>query len=387
MSEGRILTTHTGSLPRPAALVDLLAARFHGEHVDGEALAALVDAATRDVVRKQAGAGIDIVNDGEQARESFFTYVQHRMTGFGGVTERRLMKDITDFPGMLAIRTARGRTGHVNLMRAPRARGPIAYTEAGRRAVAAEAAAFDRALESAGEAFAGTFMTAASPGIVATAMANDYFESTEAYVDAVADALREEYAAIAARGYTLQIDAPDLAMERHALFQDEPMDAFLAFVEHVITAINRSIADLPRESVRLHVCWGNYEGPHTEDVPLEAVLPLYYRANVGALLISMANPRHEHEYRVFERLRLPDGMQLVAGVVDSTTNYVEHPEVVADRIERVARSVGDPARVMAGPDCGFDTAADFGVVAADVCWAKLRALSDGAAIASRRLFG
>jgi 5-methyltetrahydropteroyltriglutamate--homocysteine methyltransferase len=309
------------------------------------------------------------------------------MTGFGGTTERRLMKDVTDFPGMLAIRTARGRTGNVNLLRPPRAVGPIAYTDAGRRAVEAEAGAFERALDAAGRPFAGTFMTACSPGIVTTAMANDHFPTIEAYVDAVADALREEYQAIAARGYVLQVDAPDLAMERHALFQDEPLEVFLEFVQHVIAAINRSIAGIPRERVRLHVCWGNYEGPHTHDVPLEEVLPLYYAANAGALLISMANPRHEHEYRVFERMPLPEGMKLVAGVVDSTTNYIEHPEVVADRIERVARAVGDPALVMAGPDCGFDTAADFGVVAADVAWAKLATLRAGADIAARRLFG
>jgi 5-methyltetrahydropteroyltriglutamate--homocysteine methyltransferase len=288
---------------------------------------------------------------------------------------------------MVEIRMARARSGNVNLMRPPRARGPIAYTDAGRRAVQAEADAFDRAVEAAGRPFASTFMTAASPGIVTTAMANDHFATQEEYVDAVAEALGEEYRAIAARGYTLQVDAPDLAMERHAFFQDEPLERFQAFARHAIAAINRATAGIPREQIRLHVCWGNYEGPHTRDVPLEAMLPIYYEANAGTFLISMANPRHEHEYRVFERFPLPAGATLVAGVVDSTTNYVEHPEVVADRIERVAAVVGDPSRVMAGPDCGFDTAADFGVVAADVAWAKLAALCAGADIAARRLFG
>jgi 5-methyltetrahydropteroyltriglutamate--homocysteine methyltransferase len=387
MDERRILITHTGSLPRPAALTELLVARYRGEHVDGEALNALIDSATKEAVQKQAASGIDIANDGEQARESFFTYVQHRMTGFGGVTERRFMKDISDFPALVEARLARMRTGNVNLMRAPRATGPIAYTDAGRRAFLAEADAFDRALAAAGQPFAGTFMTAASPGMVATAMANDHFPGTEAYVDAVAAALAEEYQAIAARGYALQIDAPDLAMERHAFFQDEPLETFQAFASHVIGAINRATAGIPREQIRLHVCWGNYEAPHTYDVPLEEMLPLYYRANAGTLLISMANPRHEHEYHAFERFPLPDGVKLVAGVIDTTTNYVEHPEVVAERIERAARAVGDPSRVMAAPDCGFDTAAGFGLVAPDVAWAKLAALRAGADIAARRLFG
>jgi 5-methyltetrahydropteroyltriglutamate--homocysteine methyltransferase len=267
MDERRILITHTGSLPRPAALTELLAARYRGEHVDGEALNALIDSATKEVVRQQAATGIDIANDGEQARESFFTYVQHRMTGFGGVTERRFMRDISDFPALVEARLARMRSGNVNLMRAPRAIGPIAYTEAGRRALAAEADAFDRALEAAGRPFAGTFMTATSPGMIATAMANDHYSSTEAYVDAVAAALTEEYHAIAARGYTLQIDAPDLAMERHAFFQDEPLDVFQAFALHVIGAINRATAGIPREQVRLHVCWGNYEAPTPTTCP------------------------------------------------------------------------------------------------------------------------
>jgi 5-methyltetrahydropteroyltriglutamate--homocysteine methyltransferase len=385
MSEGRILTTHAGSLPRPAALNALLAARFRGEHVDGEALAVAVNVATRDIVRQQAAAGIDIVNDGEQARESFFTYVQHRMTGFGGVTERRMMKDIADFPDLVQARAGARREGAVNLLRAPRAIGAVAYTEVGHRAVQAEADAFDRALEASGRDFPGTFMTAASPGIIAAAMANDHYASIEAYIDAIADALREEYQAIAARGYTLQVDAPDLAMERHALFQDEPLHVFLGFVRHVIAAINRALDGIPREQVRLHVCWGNYNGPHIHDVPLADVLPLYYEANVGSLLVSMANPRHAHEYRVFETMPLPPGMSLIAGVVDSTTNYVEHPEVVAERIERVAAAVGDPTRVLASPDCGFDTSADYRLVAPAVTWAKLATLAEGARIASSRL--
>ena len=381
----RILTTHAGSLPRPDALVDLMVARRRGDHVDGEALEVVIANATCDVVKRQARAGIDVVNDGEQARQSFVTYVMYRLSGYGGETDRRLMKDLTDFPGVLELRRRRS-NGGISLLRSPQAVAPVAYTDMGRRELAAEARAFHHALQAVDHEFAGRFMTAASPGIVCTAMYNAYYPTLEDYVDAVADALSEEYQAIAERGYILQIDAPDLAMERHTLFQDRPLEDFIAFIDHVIAAINRATAGIARDRIRLHVCWGNYDGPHTNDVPLDAVLPSFYRANVGALLLSGANPRHAHEYHVFERLPLPEHMNLIAGVVETTGNYVEHPEVIAERIERVARAVGDPSRVMASPDCGFDTAAGFGLVAPDVAWAKLAALSEGAEIASRRLF-
>lgn len=382
----RILTTHAGSLPRPQALVDMFVARRRGELIDGEALEDVITEATRDVVQRQARAGIDIVNDGEQARESFVTYVMHRMTGYGGETDRRLMRDVTDFPGVLELRRRRS-GGGLSLLRSPQAIGPVAYTEAGHRALAAEARAFHHALQATDRPFAGRFMTAASPGIVCTAMYNAYYASIEEYVDAVASALSEEYQAVAERGYTLQIDAPDLAMERHTLFQDRPLEDFVAFVDHVVAAINRATAGIPHDRIRLHVCWGNYDAPHVFDVPLEAILPSLYRANVGAFLFSMANPRHAHEYHVFERQPLPEGVSLIAGVVETTHNYVEHPEVIAERIERIAHAIGDPSRLMVSPDCGFDTSAGYGLVAPDVAWAKLAALSEGAAIASKRLFG
>jgi len=266
----------------------------------------------------------------------------------------------------------------------PRARGPVRYADRG--PLDRELAAYRGVLaEQAGE-FAETFWTAPSPGIVASAMQNDYYDSLSDYVNAVADALRAEYEAIVAAGHVLQIDAPDLAMERHRLFAERPLEDFLAFVDLVVAALSRALAGIPQDKVRLHVCWGNYEGPHTFDVPLEALVERLYTARVGALVLSMANPRHAHEHKTLARHPLPRDWNLVAGVIDTTTNYVEHPEVVAERIETAAKAVGDPKRVLAGTDCGFDTSTGFGVVAEEIVWEKLRALSEGARLASQRLF-
>jgi 5-methyltetrahydropteroyltriglutamate--homocysteine methyltransferase len=218
-------------------------------------------------------------------------------------------------------------------------------------------------------------------------MENAHYPSLEAYVDAVADALRSEYEAIAGAGFVLQVDAPDLAMERHTLFADRPLGDFLRFVEHVVAALNRALARVPADRVRLHVCWGNYEGPHDLDVALEEILPRVLAARAGALVLSMANPRHAHEHRVLARAGFPRERLLVAGAIDTTTNYVEHPEVVAERLERAAEALGDPRRVLAGTDCGFGTAAGLGEVAEEVVWQKLRALREGADLATRRLLG
>ena len=234
--------------------------------------------------------------------------------------------------------------------------------------------------------FAECFMTSPSPGIVASAMLNEHYPSFEDYVDAVAGALKIEYETIAARGMVLQIDAPDLALEHHTSYAQRPLKDFLGFVDLIVGAINRWLENVPRDRVRLHVCWGNYEGPHNRDVPLDEILPILLRARVGALVLSMANPRHEHEYRCFERHRIPAELVIIAGVIDSTTNYIEHPEVVADRIERVATAIGDPTRVMASPDCGFETTTGAQMVAEEIVWEKLRAMRDGAVIASTRLF-
>jgi 5-methyltetrahydropteroyltriglutamate--homocysteine methyltransferase len=376
-SSDRILTTHAGSPPRPPALAELHGRRSRGEEVDAAELKAVVGAATAHAIAGQVEAGIDIGNDGEQARESFVTYVQHRMTGFGGTSRRQLMQDLADHPDFVALALPRFERIKVSLMAAPAAIGEVRYRDTSE--VDAECALVARA------PFAETFMTAASPGIVASAMEDRHYGSQEAYVRAVAAALRTEYRAIVERGLLLQIDAPDLALERHVLFRDRLLGEFLGWVELVVDAINEALTGIDPDAVRLHVCWGNYEGPHTHDVAFEDIQPLLYQANVGALVMSMANARHAHEFRCFERRPLPDRMVLVAGVIDTTSNYVEHPEVVADRLARVAAAVGDPHRILAGTDCGFDTTAGIGDVAPSVVWEKLRALRAGADLASARL--
>ena len=377
ITDDRILTTHAGSLPRPSALADLHGRRSRGEPVDDDQFRHAVEEATVAVVAAQAEAGIDVGNDGEQARESFFTYVQHRMTGFGGTSRRPLMRDLLDHPDFLDLALPRRERTKVNLMTAPAAIADVSYRDT--TELDAECALV------ADAPFAETFMTAASPGIVAAAMENRHYPTQEDYVRAVAAALRTEYQTIVQRGLLLQIDAPDLALERHTLFADRPLGDFLAWVELVVDAINGALDGIDPQQVRLHVCWGNYEGPHTHDVAFDDIQPLIYEARVGALVISMANARHAHEYQCFERRPLPDRMALVAGVIDTTSNYVEHPEVVADRLARVAAAVGDPRRLIAGTDCGFDTSAGIGDVAPSLVWEKLRALRAGADLASERL--
>ena len=376
-TDARFVITHAGSLPRPAALAALHGRRSRGEEVAEADLRAAVGAATADVIARQLEAGIDVGNDGEQARESFFTYVRHRMTGFGGTSRRPVMRDLLDHPDFFELALPRRQRMQVDLMHAPAAVDDVAYGDAAE--LEAECALV------ADAPFAETFMTAPSPGLVAAAMENQHYASLDEYVRAVAAALHTEYRAIVDRGLLLQIDAPDLALERHVLFGERPLPEFLGFVELVIDAINGALDGIDPDRVRLHVCWGNYEGPHTHDVDFSAIQPLLYEARVGALVVSMANARHAHEHRCFERNPLPDHMVLVSGVIDTTSNYVEHPEVVAERLEVVSRSVGDARRVIAGTDCGFDTSAGIGDVAPSVVWAKLAALRAGADLASERL--
>jgi 5-methyltetrahydropteroyltriglutamate--homocysteine methyltransferase len=384
--ENRILTTHAGSLPRPKELAEMLGRKSRQEPVDEAALERTIAESTSRVIARQLECRIDIGNNGEQSRESFFTYVQHRMSGFSGKSERPLMSDLARHPDYLASFIGRDPARRqVDLMHAPQATGEVRYI--GQAAVKKECDDFRRALDAQKSRFVEPFVTAPSPGIVAAAMLNAHYPSLADYVAALGDALKVEYETIVKAGFALQIDAPDLAMERHTSFADKPLKEFLAFVDAVIGAINRAIAGLPKDKIRLHVCWGNYEGPHTDDIALDEIVDHIYRAEVSALLLSMANPRHEHDHHSIARHPLPPGMNLIVGVIDSTTNYVEHPEVVADRIERAANAVGDPHRILAGTDCGFDTSAGFGMVADDIVWEKLRALSDGAAIATRRLFG
>lgn len=385
MGMARILTTHAGSLPRPKALIELFTRQSRGEPVDAAALARAIEASTRHVIGRQLDAGVDVGNNGEQPRESFFTHVRHRMSGFGGASQRPVMRDITRYQSFLTLKLPDFSRTMVSLMSAPQAIGEVRYVDP--EPLERECADYQRLAGELPRRFIDSFMTAPSPGIVAAAMTNAFYPSLEEYVRAVGEALRTEYEAIVARGFLLQIDAPDLAMERHTLFADRPLADFLAFVDTVVTAINRAIAGVPRERVRLHVCWGNYEGPHDLDVALEEILPRLYDVQVGALMLALGNPRHAHEHRVLARHPLPAGTALVAGVIDTTTNYVEHPEVVADRLERVAVAVGDPTRIQAGTDCGFDTSAGLGEVAEEVVWEKFRALRAGADIAAHRLFG
>ena len=384
-SQGRILTTHTGSLPRPPALTRLYALRVRGERIAPGELEGVAKEALRRIVPKQIEAGIDIGNNGEQQREAFFLYVQRRMSGFGGSWNRRPFADMARYPAYRAMMEAQTNAiEHVsNRDGIPKAVGEVHYLDPA--FVETECRDFREVLASQPSTFAEPFLTAPSPGIIAAAMKNEHYASEEAYLAALGAALEVEYEAIVNSGFLLQIDAPDLAMERHISYQDRPLSAFIGFMERVIDTINRALANIPPDRVRLHVCWGNYEGPHDADVPLSDILAVLNGARVGALVLPFANPRHAHEYRALATL--PSDRLVVAGVIDSVTNYVEHPEVVADRLERVARAIGEPERVLAGTDCGFDTSAGRGKVAEDVVWAKLRALSEGARIASERLFG
>jgi 5-methyltetrahydropteroyltriglutamate--homocysteine methyltransferase len=380
-SDDRILTTHVGSLPRPPALRDLLVRQDRGEAVAASDLAREAEAGVRHVARRQLEAGIDIGNDGEQPRVGFSTYPSRRMRGFGGASKRRLSLDIAEHPDY-AARLSRQRAGGARINDAPQAIAEVAYTDLGE--ATAECELFERC--GAREGFAETFMTAASPGVIATIMLDAHYGSHERYVRALAREMRKEYELIVARGFVLQLDCPDLAMERVRFFQDEPLDGFLEAVALHVEAINEAIAGIPRDRVRLHLCWGNYDGPHTHDVPLEPLLPLIYRARVGALSLPLASPRHQHELKAFRARPLPADMLFIPGVIDSTTNVVEHPEVVADRILAAVDVIGDRTRVLAGVDCGFGTFAGSQLVEESVVWTKLATLKQGADLATRRLW-
>jgi 5-methyltetrahydropteroyltriglutamate--homocysteine methyltransferase len=383
-SEQRILTTHVGSLPRSPVLRDLLVRQERGEAIDEGELQRQTEVAIQAAVRRQRDAGIDIGNNGEQPRVGFSTYVVRRMRGFGGQGQRPPARDLSDFPDYAAMLEARRRfAGRITTT--PQAVAEVEYdnlAEAER-----ECDQLQRCAATLPQPFAECFMTAASPGIIATTMLNAYYDSHERYVFALAAQMRKEYELIHSRGLLLQLDCPDLAMERTRLFQHEPLERFQQIVATHIEAINRATVNIPPERIRLHVCWGNNDGPHIYDVPLEAILPLLYEAKVGALSIELANPRHQHEYKLFKRYPLPDAMLLLPGVIDSTTNFVEHPEVVADRICQIVQAVGDRSRVIASVDCGFGTFAGSEMVAESVVWAKLRSLAEGAAVASARLWG
>jgi 5-methyltetrahydropteroyltriglutamate--homocysteine methyltransferase len=388
-SHDRILTTHTGSLPRPPALTKLYAMRSRGEPVDSAEIERAGHAALQAIIPKQIEAGIDIGNNGEQQREGFFLHVRHRMTGFGGSWKRWPRADVEGYPVFKrSLEQQNAGKEMVSNFAPPKVIGDIAYI--GAAEAKRECTDFREVLDGrkrrAESGFAEAFLTAPSPGIVVAAIRNEHYDTEDAYLAAVGRALQVEYEAIAAAGFLLQLDCPDLALEHHVSFQDRPVRDFLDFVERVVATINEAVRNIPREKVRMHVCWGNYEGPHDRDVALATILPLIARMNVGGVVLPFANPRHAHEVHCLKGHSIADDQVVVAGVIDSTTNFVEHPEVVAERIERVAKTLGDPARVIAGTDCGFDTSAGAGRVADDVVWAKLAALGEGARIASSRLF-
>jgi 5-methyltetrahydropteroyltriglutamate--homocysteine methyltransferase len=385
-SETRILTTHTGSLPRPPRLTELYSRRARGESVEPAELESEGRRALRWVVPKQIEAGIDIGNNGEQQREAFFLYLRHRLSGFGGGWNRRVFADVVQYPGSRAWKATHDAVGRSvsNTDQVPEAVGEVRYID--RAAIESECADF-RAVLNETMGFTEPFITAPSPGIVAAALRNAWYDTEDDYLAALGAALQVEYETIVANGFLLQIDAPDLAMERHLSYQDRPLADFLDFVERVVATINNALRNIPPDRVRLHACWGNYEGPHDCDVLLEAILPAIGQARVGAFVLPFANPRHAHEIRCLRSGPLDENQLIVAGVIDPLTNFVEHPEVVAERIEPAAVAIGDACRVIAGTDCGFDTSAGRGGVAEDVVWAKLNALSEGARIASGRLFG
>ncbi len=381
-SRDRILTTHVGSLPRSEPLSDLLMKREAGESYDGKVFDAEMDKAIRHVVDQQKAAGIDIGNDGEQQRVGFQTYVPQRMSGFAGISQRRRGQEFEEFPELLAYLMRRFPNPTKGQQGAPEARAELKYLDL--KPIESELARFKTI---AGGAFVETFMTAASPGIISTTMLNAYYESHEAYLDAIAREMKNEYQAIHKAGLVLQIDAPDLAMDRTMMFRDLSDADFAKMCALHVAAINKGIAGIPRDRVRLHVCYGNWEGPHIHDIALEKILPALYTANVGALSIEFSNPRHAHEYAAFKRCPFPQDMILIPGVVETTSNFVEHPEVVARRIEEAVAAVGERERVIASTDCGFGTFTKREWVIEPAVWLKLKSIRAGADIASARLWG
>ena len=381
LSIDRILTTHVGSLPRSSVLNDLLLKQEQGEDIDENNLAQIAAKDVDRVVRGQVDAGCDVINDGEQPRVGFQTYVPRRMTGFDGESNRPPVPDFIKFPLYAELVRSRG-VRKAKIDSAPEAVAEVKYGDLSE--AREEAAMFASALENASANVRETFMTAASPGVIAVTMLNQHYDRYEDYVYALAREMKTEYEFVVGEGHVLQLDCPDLAMERGRLFADRPLAAFRDAVALHIDAINMAIADISPDRVRLHCCWGNWDGPHVDDVDLAEILPLLYEAKVGPLSLPLANPRHQHEYSVIKQTPPPDHMILIPGVIDPTTNVVEHPEVVANRIAEAINAVGDRERVLAGTDCGFGTFAGSDMVAGDVVWAKLETLTEGARLASER---
>jgi 5-methyltetrahydropteroyltriglutamate--homocysteine methyltransferase len=377
-STERILTTHVGSLPRSQAVTDVLFARERNDVADPGAASKVISDAVEEVVRKQVAAGVDVVSDGEMSKISYATYIADRFTGFDGDTPREPGQDLVEFPRLLEKLAKLGSTAKY---RRPRCVGAIRNKTF--EPLQDDLKNFSRGV-SAGQP-ADAFLNAASPGVIALFQPNDFYKTADEYLEAVAEALRGEYEAIVAAGFLVQIDAPDLGMGRHTMYRNATVGEYLARAERHVEVLNHALRNVPATRVRMHCCWGNYEGPHHHDVPMRDLLPVLLKAKPQALLFEAANPRHAHEWTVFREARLPDDKILIPGVLSSTTNYVEHPELVAERLLRFADIVGRE-RVMAGSDCGFSTFAGFGAVDPDIVYMKLGAMAEGARLASRKLW-
>jgi 5-methyltetrahydropteroyltriglutamate--homocysteine methyltransferase len=377
-SRDRFLTTHTGSLPRPDDLIRLMYAKEEGIPVEPQALAARVRAAVAEIVGKQADAGVDLINDGELSKPSYATYIKDRLNGFGGTGNTFVYQDLADFPRL--EKRVFGDPGR-SRRKTPACNAPISVRD--KQAPQTDADNLKAALKNV-KAMGG-FMSAASPGVVSLFFRNDHYKDFETYIYAIADAMRHEYEIVAKAGFVLQIDCPDLGMGRHIQYADLNLPEFRKRAQIHIEALNHAVANIPSEQLRMHLCWGNYEGPHHRDVPLADVIDLVFTAKPGAISLEAANPRHAHEWTVFERVKLPDGKVLIPGVIESKSNFIEHPELIAHRIARYANLVGRE-NVIAGSDCGFGTWVGQAAVDPDVVFAKLKAMAEGATIASRQFW-
>ncbi len=377
-SSERFLTTHTGSLPRPEDLVRMMYAREEGVPVEVAALAARIRSAVEEVVHHQAGAGVDIVNDGEMSKPSYATYVKDRLNGFGGTGNTFVYQDLVEFPNL--AKKVFGDPGR-SRRKTPGCNAPISVRDP--QAVRDDV---DNLKAAAGKVKTQeTFMSAASPGVIGLFFRNDHYPSQEAYLMAIAEAMRHEYETVAKAGVILQIDCPDLAMGRHIQYANLSVEEFRKKARLHIEALNHALANIPPEQLRMHLCWGNYEGPHHCDVPLADIIDVVFTARPSAISFEAANPRHAHEWKVFETVKLPEGKVLIPGVLESKTNFIEHPELIAQRIGRYAKLVGRE-NVIAGSDCGYGTWVGQAAVDPDVVWAKLAAMAEGARIATREFW-
>ncbi len=379
-STRKILTTHTGSLPRPAGLLSLLSAKEAGTLANRADFEAAVRDAVAETVRKQVEAGVAVINDGEMSKVGYSTYVKDRLSGFEGQSTplTGMLADIKDFPEYGARLFSQSPAAALKM---PACNGPIQYRDT--RDLELDIANLEAA--TAGVKAEEVFMSAASPGVISVFLANNHYPTREAYLGALADAMKTEYEAIHRAGFLLQVDCPDLAMNRHIQFADLKTSEFRKQATMQIQALNHALANIPADAVRLHLCWGNYEGPHHRDIAMKDIVDIVLKAKPAGISFEASNPRHEHEWKIWKDIQLPAGKVLIPGVLDSSTNFIEHPELVAERIVRFANAVGRE-NVIAGTDCGFSTFAGFTVVNPKITWAKLKAMAEGARIASRELW-